>query len=431
MLVDPRQAGTGALLFGTRKSIAHIQGGLTLEKRLGREDTLTLIGYSGQRRINQYLAFSGNGASQAGGVVDLDRSFGGLGARWTHRALVAATPLTFTAGIDYDNQAERRRGFVNNNGVAGALKRDEDDRVYNFDQYAQLEWQPSERWTVSAGLRRNHVRFYSTDHYITGAPNPDDSGSAHFEKTNPMAGVLYHLSETTNMHLNAGQGFETPSFAELAYRPDGSSGLNFALKPSVSRSLEAGIKSFVTSATRLNAAIFRIRTANEIVTGPTPSAGRNTYMNADLTARDGLELSLDSDLGAGVKAYAAYTYINARFSDYVNFAGASLSGKLIPGVPQAALHAELRWRASRIWSQRWRPTTFLRSPSTISIPMPRPPTLWLAGASDSGRTTTTGNGGNFSASTICSTAATPDRSSSTPVAAPTSSLRSVAASWRA
>ena len=35
-----------------------------------------------------------------------------------------------------------------------------------------------------------------------------------------------------------------PTFAELAYKPDGTSGLNFGLKPSTSNSIEAGAKTF-------------------------------------------------------------------------------------------------------------------------------------------------------------------------------------------
>lgn len=335
MLADPRQAGSGSVQFNTRKSISHLQGGLKLERRFGLDDNLTLMGYSGQRKIIQYQAIA------ASGVVDLDRGFYGLGARWTHRTKINAMPLNFTAGVDYDNQVERRRGFSNNNGVAGSLVRDEDDRVHNIDQYAQLEWLPTERWSVSAGLRHNRVAFDSRDHFLS---NSDDSGSAAFEKTNPMAGVLYHLSDAVNLYANAGQSFETPTFAELAYRPDGVVGLNFALKPSVSRSLETGIKAFVTPNTRFNAALFRIRARDEIVTGPTPSPGRNTFMNADLTARDGLELSVDSDLERGFKAYASYTLISARFVNYINFSGANLTGKVIPGVPRSTLYVELSWR---------------------------------------------------------------------------------------
>ena len=341
---DPRQAGTGALLFNTRKSIAHLQGGLTLEQRLGTDDRLTLIGYSGQRDVTQYLAFAGSGPTQSGGVIDLDRSFTGLGIRWTHRSRLADMPYTMTMGVDYDNMYERRRGFVNNNGIAGELKRDEDDRVFDFDQYAQLEWQFAPRWRVSTGLRHNRVAFDSKDYFITGTSNPDDSGSAIFKKTNPMLGMLYQWSDSVNLYANAGQGFETPTFAELAYRPDGSPGLNFSLRPSVSRSSEAGIKAFVTPTARVNAALFRIRAYDEIVTGPSPAPGRNTFMNANLTTRDGLELSVDNDLGYGVHAYLAYSYIDARFVDYVNFSGTNLAGKRIPGVPQTTIYGELKWR---------------------------------------------------------------------------------------
>ncbi len=346
---NPRQAGTGAAQFNTRKSIAHAQAGLTLERRLGPDDRLTLIGYGGQRDVRQYLAFAGDGPTQSGGVVDLDRSFTGFGARWTHRAQRVEKPFTVTVGIDYDAMSERRRGFVNDNGVAGGLKRDEDDRVFNFDQYAQLEWNLAPRWIVSAGLRHSRVVFDSKDRFITGSANPDDSGNASYEKTNPMLGVLYRWSETVNLYANAGQGFETPTFSELAYRPDGSPGLNFSLRPGVSRSAEAGIKALVTPTTRVNAAVFRIRAHDEIVAGPSPAPGRNSFLNANLTARDGFEVSVDSHPGHGVHAYLAYAYIDARFVDYVNFSGTSLAGKPLPGVPRTTLYGELKWRPRTGW----------------------------------------------------------------------------------
>lgn len=341
---DPRQAGSGAETFDTRKSIGHAQIGATLEQRLADDTTLTFTGYGGQRDVRQYLAFAGAGPTQSGGVIDLDRGFYGLGVRWMQRLHLAEKPLTLTLGADHNDMAERRRGFVNDNGVAGDLRRDEDDRVYDLDQYMQLEWKLAPRWNVSAGLRHSRVVFDSKDHYITGPSNPDDSGSAVYEKTNPMLGWLYAWRETVNFYLNAGQGFETPTFAELAYRPDGSAGLNFALRPGVSRNVEAGVKAYADPTTRVNAALFRIRTRDEIVAGPSPAPGRLAFMNAPRTARDGLELSVDSHLGHDVQAYLAFTYLDARFEDYVNFSGANLSGKPIPGIPRTTLYGELRWR---------------------------------------------------------------------------------------
>ena len=41
---------------------------------------------------------------------------------------------------------------------------------------------------------------------------------------------MWHVTDRVNVYANYGQGFETPTFVELAYRPVGS-GLNFALQP--------------------------------------------------------------------------------------------------------------------------------------------------------------------------------------------------------
>nr|WP_318324011.1 TonB-dependent receptor [Klebsiella pneumoniae] len=45
-----------------------------------------------------------------------------------------------------------------------------------------------------------------------------------------------------NVYLSAGRGFETPTINELSYRPDGQSGLNFALQPATNTTVEAGSK---------------------------------------------------------------------------------------------------------------------------------------------------------------------------------------------
>ena len=69
------------------------------------------------------------------------------------------------------------------------------------------------------------MRYESDDHYIT-AQNPDDSGSQRFNDTSPVFGVVFHAAENLNLYASYGEGFETPTFAELAYRTGGT-GLNF------------------------------------------------------------------------------------------------------------------------------------------------------------------------------------------------------------
>ena len=152
---------------------------------------------------------------------------------------LAGGPLSVALGLAHDQQKERRRGFINNNGTATDLKRDENDTVWNTDVYLQSDWRLAPRWLVSAGVRRSAVHFDSSDYYVA-AGNPDDSGRAVFTNTSPALGVTFSLSPAVNLYGNVGRGFETPTFAELAYRPGGGTGLNFDLQPSTSTHAELG-----------------------------------------------------------------------------------------------------------------------------------------------------------------------------------------------
>ncbi len=341
---DPTQAGMNAELFNTRKSIEHAQGGLAYERALSEHDRLRVLGYFGDREIEQFLANPSVAITGSGGVVDLDRKFGGGGLRWHHAGSLAGAPYELTLGAEYDRMKERRRGYVNVLGERGELRRDEDDLVYSFDQYLITSWNPTERWQLAGGVRRSEVRFESTDYFIVDA-NPDDSGSLEFESTRPVVGVLFQAAPAINLFASVGKGFETPTFSELAYRPDGSPGMNFALKPADSTNMEAGVKLRPGEYTRLTTTLFRSDTEDDIVTGPAPFPGRNTFVNAERTRREGAEFATSTAVfDAALTLDFAYTYTRARFKEFVNFAGLDLSGNQVPGVPEHSAYAELIWR---------------------------------------------------------------------------------------
>ena len=66
--------------------------------------TLSLVG-------NNVDPKTGNTTS-AGGVVDLDRSFGGVGLNWVHKTRVNDLPLQWTVGVEADRLKETRQGFL-------------------------------------------------------------------------------------------------------------------------------------------------------------------------------------------------------------------------------------------------------------------------------------------------------------------------------
>ena len=347
---DPSQAVSRATTYNTRKSVRQNQAGATLEHRFGA-GTLTATVYGGMRNVNQFLAFDGAAAPSAGsfgssgGVINLARTFGGGGLRYTRDAALAGRPLTLTLGGEYETMDERRKGFVNDFGTFGALRRDEDDKVSSAALYAQAEWRFAPKWIALGGVRANRVSFSSADYFIVpGTLNLDDSGSRDFNATTPAIGLLYRLATATSVYANYGRGFETPTFSELAYQPSGATGLNFALEPAKSRHMEAGIKTLIGSGLRLNAALYDVETRDEIVVDSNNN-GRTTYKNAGRTRRRGIELGADASLPLGIEASLAWTVLNTEVLDgYTSSSGDVAAGSVLAGVPRASLYGELRWR---------------------------------------------------------------------------------------
>lgn len=343
-----RQAIGGARLFNTRKSVRHNQAGLNYQRRLANDDRVSVMVYGGERDVQQYLAFPGgdtirdDGTVQrgGGGVIELDRRFGGGEIGWQRQTQAFDLPVELAAGLTYDYQGEDRLGFVNQQGAKGALQRDEFNRVDSQDVYFISTWTLAPAWTLTAGLRHSRVEFESDDNYF--ADGTDDSGKVLFERTNPALGLNYQWTPALSLYAAVGRGFETPTAQELAYRSEGA-GVNFDLSPARSLNSEVGLK-LRSGETILSAALFHTRVSDEIVTGPNQAVtGRQTFANAARSKRRGLELAIDQQLGMGFNVYASYTYLQARFERYLD-GGEDLSGNRLPGVPRHSFFAELAWQ---------------------------------------------------------------------------------------
>ena len=360
MIANPAQATSTALQFNTRKSTFQSQGGAVLEHRFSPANQVRVSAYGGERNVVQFLAVTVGAqapASSAGGVIDLDRDFYGFDARWIHKGFARDGAYHLTLGASRELQNELRRGYENfvgaQLGVQGRLRRNEDNRVVGTSRFVQGEWQVWPAIKLSAGVRHSSVAFTSRDNFIT-AGNADDSGAIKYRATTPAAGVVWSVTPRLNVYATIGRGFETPTFAELAYRPAGS-GLNFGLKPSASRHAEAGIKAQIDGGT-ISATLFRADTVDEIVT-LTNAGGRAIFQNAGRTARRGVEIAaMQSFASAGITLSGAYTLTEATYRDGFLTCVATpcaapnvavAAGNSLPAVPRASLFLEALWRAPR------------------------------------------------------------------------------------
>ncbi|AXY60132.1 TonB-dependent receptor [Acinetobacter sp. WCHAc010052] len=342
--------------YNVRKEIDQTQLGIHLDKKLTDLQSLYAMAYYGQRHVTQYQSIPE--APQldnrhAGGVIDFKRDFYGSDLRWTLKDALPGTQ--FIAGLTFDAMYEDRQGYNNFNsqhhfGMKGDLRRNETNTLWNLDPYLQASWQFLENLRVDGGLRYSNVHYESRDHYIKSDSNPeknnnDDSGKTDYQKVLPSVAFNWSITPTLSSYISYAKGFETPTFTEMAYPAVGTSGINFALKPSVSDNFEFGVKSDTVYGD-ITAAVFSTETKDDIVSADANN-GRNTFKNADKTKRQGFEFSWNKNLWHSLNASVSYSWLDAQFD--AEIPGKTLDktvrkGNKIPGVAENQAYFSLGWK---------------------------------------------------------------------------------------
>lgn len=351
---DPRQTTPQALQYDTRKNTRQSQLGLRWEHYFGGEAPAlrsVVTVYGGERSVTQWQSIPPStqaSASSPGGVIAFERDYQGLDARlswrWAHAQLVA--------GVTFDRQREDRRGYQNyvgsgasqQLGVTGALRRQERNVARAADAYAQAEIELSPALQATLGLRSGGLRVSSRDEYLA---NGDDSGRLQFHYTTPVAALLWKVAPAFNVYASASRGSESPTLAELAYKPGSQPGFNSALQAQTSRQLELGAKwRDARAGLSVDAALFRAETADEIGV-LSNSGGRSTYQNVGRTLRQGAELAGRWQATPALYALLSMSWLDATYRDgFATPGGAVAAGKRIAGTVAKSAYAEAGWRGN-------------------------------------------------------------------------------------
>ncbi|EOW2284399.1 TonB-dependent receptor family protein [Acinetobacter baumannii] len=351
---NPKQQVPFLKQFNVRKDIEQTQTGVTWSKPINDKNELYAMAYLGNRQVTQYQSIpkSTQDASinHAGGVIDFECNYYGADFRWTGKELLPNT--TLSVGVALDAMDEDRKGFENFNlvngqpsyGVKGNLRRDEDNTLWNIDPYLQASWQFLPTWRLDTGVRYSNVHYKSEDNYLS---NGDDSGKTDYDKVLPSVALSWQILPELMAYVSYAKGFETPTFTEMAYRPDGQSGFNFDLTASTSDTYETGLKS-QNQLGDFTLAVFQTKTKDDIVSAGN-SNGRSTFRNADKTLREGVEFAWNKKLWRDLIATASYSYLDATFDADIpalgNIAQIS-SGNAIPGIAKNQAYASLAWQPS-------------------------------------------------------------------------------------
>lgn len=328
---EPDSTAPAALLFDTRKSVDHTELALGWAADDGRWRTTVHLG---QRRLWQYLAVPPavqRPASHPGGVIALDRHFGGL-------ELAGGDDLSsdergWRWRLAHERQGERRRGFENfvgpQLGLRGALRRDERNTADSTDAVIEA-WQQRGDWLWRAGLRASRLRAAAEDRYIVDG-NGDDSGQASDSALLPVIGLAWQTSERSQWQLSAGAGLEPPTLAERAYTPGGG-GFNPTLQPSRHQQIELSWR-WQGEAWQVAASLYALRSRDELAVVES-SGGRTVFDNLGDGHRRGAELAASGPAGPWTWRLAA-TWLDARLRD----AGVDSA---LPGVPRQWLGAQIQ-----------------------------------------------------------------------------------------
>ena len=286
----------------------------------------------------------------SGGIVELDRFFTGGGLSYSRDGTWRGLPNRLIVGFDYDDQDDDRQRFDNVLGVRGPQTLSQNEHVQSRGLFLQNELSLSDTLTLSAGLRYDDVVFDVTDRFLADG---NDSGSRSLDDWSPMVGLSVAMSPTLTLYGTYSTAFETPTTTEFN-RPDGGGGFNPNLDPQLATNLEVGVRTRLTERQRIEMALFRIDVEDELIPFEVPtSPGRDYFVNAGKSRRNGFELSYIARPTDALQATLAYTYSDFSFARFVDGDGTDFSGNTLPGSAKNVVYGELRYTHPSGWYGAW------------------------------------------------------------------------------
>lgn len=331
---DPWQKNTAAELFDTRKIVDHQQTSISLRDNSGATRWQSGL-WQGERNIEQYLGFAGDAIASSGGVVDLARDFAGASGTITHSMDVFNLPTEISFGAELAQMQDHRRGYVNDFGTAGELRRDDTGEVQSRDVYSLIQLNPVEKLTLYTGARYMDMDIDVVDDFIV-AGNPDDSGARDYRENAVALGATYLLGSVWELSASAGRGYETPTLTEMAYK-SGATGLNTELEAAINHQQQWSLGYRPDDTRELVLTQFFIDTDNEIVVDQSLN-GRTSYRNAAETERNGIELFGRYDLHPQVSTQLSLQWLDAVYS------AGEWDGNHLPGVAGEQYQLGIQWR---------------------------------------------------------------------------------------
>ena len=339
-LLDDRTAARDRnVTLNAGESLKQSRVGLIYQRNIGNNGEFSIRNYHVWRDFEGRIPISSNG------VIDINRYYSGGGIMYNHKATLAGKRNTIIVGIDYDHQDDDRQRFENLNGQSGNQVLNQREQVTSTAIYVQNQIHLSDKWLFNSGLRYDEVRF-NVDDYLD-----NNSGKRTLEQLSPMIATSFAINNYTSIYANISTSFETPTTTELAL-VDGT-GLSSQLTPQKAKSYELGIKGILKNyffrsnsqylQHKYTLSVFSIDVEQEII-AIEDDFGRDSFINAGKSSRQGIELSLRSQLSETLSSSLAYTYSDFSYKTFIDKDSNDFSGNNLPGLPKDTLHAAIHYQ---------------------------------------------------------------------------------------
>jgi iron complex outermembrane receptor protein len=273
------------------------------------------------------------------------------------------------AGVDY---CSRKPCNATTKVTAGTVMTDDTTDESINALYGEVKFRPAKDWTLTFNGRHDDL---SLDY--AGRPGKDNGNvsinrSKSFNANSWRAGANYAVSPAMDVYGNLSTGFRTPTVDQL-YRgtlspSSGKTANNENLKPEQSLNMELGLRAkteWFGLGMDVDAAIYQIDRKDYILAvngqyaGSSPTV-QEKYDNIGGVRNRGFELSLKSDKKRELSFDLAYSYIDARFTQYDNFylvlgsiyattptmVHYNNTGNIVPRVPKHQLNWTGHWQAT-------------------------------------------------------------------------------------
>jgi len=348
---EPFAARTLNVSYNAGERLTHSKVGVSVISQISAKTVLNTYGFYSGRDFDAFLPF------EYGGVVDLNRSYGGQGSSLEY----TAGDLKFQIGYDWANQNDHRQRYKNLKGIIGEQTLNQKEIFNALGGYLFTQWQKN-NWTLNGGLRYDQNILSIKDRFLS---NGDASDEINLNALSPQIGFSYQLS---NLSFFGGysSAYETPTLSELSATADGEGGFNPNLTIQQARQIELGIR-YQGSKLKGSMVWYTINTLNDILPYESASFPSQTlYQNIGETLRTGVEWEASYQPFSSLNIQANYNRASNTFKN------GEFRNNELPGIAKdfglLGISKRLSKKLSILYKKVYRSAILANNENSVSIP---------------------------------------------------------------